>query len=94
MPEETPRRCETCKKGEERTGKPCPTRSGCFTPLYLNWAPIVEEDKQNSKWSITTFNYDKETDHLTIHLDNATGGSRWAELSPNEIVAYIDALHK
>ena len=38
--------CLTCGKDDSRTGEPCPTRPGCFTPNYNEWeAPGAEKEE-------------------------------------------------
>lgn len=85
MSEEIQRLCYTCRKDNIRTGKDCPTRSGCFTPDYKNWETIVEVDKDNPGWEILSFSYDKSDDHLLINLKNNAGHTILVDLSPDDI---------
>lgn len=57
--DETPRFCETCRKDDRRTGKPCPTRSDCFTPNYDNWEPIETDDSTEDLMNLES-RYKKE----------------------------------
>jgi len=90
MPEEIKedKRCATCGKDEAQTGKPCPTRTGCFTPDYKNWEPIAEVDKDNPGWKINYLTFDNENSHVTVSLSSVSGGCIMVEMSPDEIAKF------
>lgn len=82
--------CLNCGKEDNRTGKPCPTRSGCFTPDYKSWEPIVEADPKNPNWEIDHFTYSKKDDYMIFTLQSETNGTMLVELTPDEIASFAN----
>lgn len=87
MPEEN-KSCLNCNKDDNRTGKPCPTRSGCFTPDYKNWEPVKDESGLVAEYTIKAFTF--ANDEFVVTLENkASGRSEIVEVTPADIMGLL-----
>jgi hypothetical protein len=81
------RTCDLCEYGRNL---PCKNK-GCNSANSLKDFKLKGVKPEGSpKWSIDSFTYIKEDDHMVFHLKSESEGTIMVELSPDEIASFIN----
>ena len=84
-----PRRCDLCKFEKDL---PCPGK-GCNSVNNLkDFKPKDVPAEGSPKWSINSFTYAKENDHVIFHLESESAGTIMVELTPDEIADFAEKI--
>lgn len=84
MPED-PKNCLSCGKDDNKTGSPCPTRTGCHYPDYDNWEPVGSDEEKKTGWELISFSWAKFDDSIMVNLQHKGCGVIMVTMSPDDI---------